>query len=197
MIQAIYTDRNFVVKDDGCTSSRHRQEYGISQGCPLSPFLFIVLMTVLMHDARGTLMNEYSFSAAERLLVSELVYADDTLIVDTDECFVQEFMSCIGEAGNEYGLNFNWSKLEAMPVRTTATIRKPDGSTVDTKPSLTYLGCYLSNDGRLGSELGRRLGLAKCDFANLSRAWGHTSMGRQRKFRILDACVISKLTYGF
>ena len=45
-------------------------------------------------------MNEFNFSAADRLLVSELVYADDTLIVDADECFVQEFMSYIGEAGN-------------------------------------------------------------------------------------------------
>lgn len=45
MISGIYTDRQFVVEDGGCTSAWHRQSFGISQGCPLSPFLFSVLMS--------------------------------------------------------------------------------------------------------------------------------------------------------
>jgi len=52
MIQAIYCDRQFLVSDSGCTSKDHSQHFGISQGCPLSPFLFVMVTTVLLHDAK-------------------------------------------------------------------------------------------------------------------------------------------------
>ena len=45
MISAIYTDRRFVVRDAGSTSTWHPQAFGI---IPLNPFLFGVLMTKLI-----------------------------------------------------------------------------------------------------------------------------------------------------
>ena len=38
VICSIYQDRRFVVRDCGYTLDKHHQNYGISQGCPLSPF---------------------------------------------------------------------------------------------------------------------------------------------------------------
>jgi hypothetical protein len=61
MLQAvgeIYNDRQFHVRDEGVMSSTRPQRAGISQGCPLSPFLFGILMTVLMTDAQAKLGNE-------------------------------------------------------------------------------------------------------------------------------------------
>ena len=34
----------------GCDSDAQLQEAGIAQGCPLSPYLFIIVMTLLLHD---------------------------------------------------------------------------------------------------------------------------------------------------
>ena len=53
MIRAIYCNRPFVVQDAGLRADRHDQYFGISQGCPLPPFLFSILMTVVLHDASG------------------------------------------------------------------------------------------------------------------------------------------------
>ena len=51
IVQAIYANRTFQVRDSGTVSSVKGQLSGISQGCPLSPFLFPCVMTILLHDA--------------------------------------------------------------------------------------------------------------------------------------------------
>ena len=187
MVQAIYSRRRFSVRDAGETSSLHPQFFGISQGCPLSPYLFVVMMSVLMHDAKG---------GVEDIGVSDLVYADDTLLLGTCSEDLHKFMSKIGEAGMEYGLVFNWGKLETLPVRTEAVIRKPDGGAIATKSSILYLGSSLASDGRFGSELNRRLGMARSDFDKLRLAWSHSSISTRRKVQIFDACILAKLLYG-
>ena len=51
IIKNIYTNRKFCVMDGGHKSKEKPQHSGIAQGCPLSPFLFVMVMTVVMYDA--------------------------------------------------------------------------------------------------------------------------------------------------
>ena len=51
MIKGIYAARTFSVRDTGVESAVHRQNAGIAQGCPLSPYLFVIVMTVLLKEA--------------------------------------------------------------------------------------------------------------------------------------------------
>ena len=48
MIAAIYKVRKFIVRDGATTSSQKIQQAGIAQGCPLSPYLFVIVMSVLL-----------------------------------------------------------------------------------------------------------------------------------------------------
>ena len=49
MVRNMMLHRSFYVEDQGVTSAKKAQRSGISQGCTLSPLLFIITMTVLMH----------------------------------------------------------------------------------------------------------------------------------------------------
>lgn len=196
IVQAIFSNRQFLVRDAGHTSAWHSQAFGISQGCPLSPYLFVILMTVLLHDAKGQLCNTPGTKLSDECLVSELAYADDIMLMDIRADTLQSFMACIVEAGREYGLELNLSKLEVLPLRTSADIRNPANELVKQKESIAYLGCVLSADGRYSSELSRRIGTAAADFKKLQRVWSHSNLTLRRKVRIFDACVVTRALCG-
>ena len=139
MIKAIYTGRRFVVNDAGQKSKWHKQAYGISQGCPLSPYLFVIVMSILMADAKADL-EQKGVTLDDNCLVNELVYADDTLLIDVDADALLHFMASVGAAGRHYGLVFNWSKLELLRVRHDGHISLPSGKRVKEKDSMVYLG---------------------------------------------------------
>ena len=65
-----------------------------------------------------------------------------------------------------------------------------------TKDSMKYLGAIISNDGRMSSELGARIGMATREFSVLMRLWNHSSLSGSKKIRIFEACVLSKLLYS-
>jgi len=81
MVSALNSDRTFFVRDAGKDSHDHPQVNGICQGCPLAPFLFIVVMAVLTHDAKD-LARERGVVFDSALSVNEILYADDTLLLD-------------------------------------------------------------------------------------------------------------------
>ena len=96
LIADIYTDRIFKVQWDGQMSNFHPQKFGISQGCPLSPFLFSILMTVLMHDCRAKM-------GGIPMELEELLYADDTLLIGREPAELQRYMDCIATEACRYG----------------------------------------------------------------------------------------------
>ena len=49
-IMALYSSPVFMVRDAYSESTTHAQQRGVRQGCPLSPLLFIAILTCVMHD---------------------------------------------------------------------------------------------------------------------------------------------------
>ena len=84
VIAAIYQAPNYIITEKGTTTRPRIQKTGIRQGCPLSPYLFIMLMTVIMHDAdRGMSEDENRILQQGKLhkeVSGRLFYADDTIV---------------------------------------------------------------------------------------------------------------------
>ncbi|CAE8716994.1 unnamed protein product [Polarella glacialis] len=196
IIAFIYTDREFVVQDAGVKSDLHPQCFGISQGCPLSSLLFVIVMTVLTHDAKQKLCQELGVQLSDSVAAHDLLYADNTLVIDVSGQNAQQYVNCVSDIGAEYGLSFHWRRLEVLPVQTVAAAQKPDGSYVTEKDAMVYHGSMLSTTNRTGPELGRRIGMEQFDFNTLSRVCSHASISRARRLQVFDACISSKLAYG-
>ena len=73
-------------------------------------------MTILIHDAKQELLRRVG-PRAQDTCVGEILYADDTLLVGVHGGCAQEYMTCVAEAGEEYGLAFNVDKLGVLCSR--------------------------------------------------------------------------------
>ena len=195
MVAAIYERRFFQVRDCGCTSSVREQHSGIVQGCPLSPFLFILVMSVLMHDAYSLLQGSAAKAVAAGRLY-DLLYADDTLLMGDAANQVSELAAAVETIGKRFGMSLHWGKTQAMRVRSSGQIRASTGAVIDSSSSLIYLGGLLSDDARMDSEVSRRIGSATVVFRPLQTVWSHAGLPVSTKLEYLQILVISRLLYG-
>ena len=99
-------------------------------------------MTTLVFDAKRNL-EQSGTQFDTSTVTSELLYADDTLLIDSRSDVIEAYMSQISLAGQVYGLAFNWSKLEVLPINCACVIPGPDGSPVKQKDRIVYLGSLL------------------------------------------------------
>ena len=95
IIKSIYAQHSFQVRENGFCSSFFPATTGVRQGCPLSPYLFIAFMTVMMHDVDQDIKSHYSstdsiphtHSALDPLY--DLEYADDLILLSRSRPFIQ------------------------------------------------------------------------------------------------------------
>ena len=57
-----------------------------------------------------------------------------------------------------------------------ALVRAAEGTLIACRDSLTYLGALLTSNGSIADELKRRLGMAKADFNEQTKAWKHATI---------------------
>ena len=194
MIASLMHAREFFVEDCNSCSSNRSQKSGISQGCTLSPLLFICVMTVLMQDAVSKLSHEARLAYAANDLL-DLAFADDTLLLGVSAAHLSEFLGLVAASGQQYGLDLHYGKFQLVQIGTATPVFTPHGVAVEQNTSMNYLGSILSADGRIDFELNRRIGMLKGDFLALQKIWKHSSLGRVRKLAIFHALIEAKLYY--
>ena len=121
-IKALYRNSQFVVEENGYTSAPKQQKRGIRQGCPLSPYLFVITMAALLRDAEATLTKRRD-KIADKLKFDSVLYADDTILFGQSHKAVTEKLRAIEQASEKYGLSLNKTKCLHIAMNSPHYIR--------------------------------------------------------------------------
>ena len=114
VVESLYKNPEFIVEINGKRSGTKKQERGIRQGCPLSPYLFVLVMTTLLHDVHWN--EEKRTDYPEGVDFGEVLYADDKILIGKSHKEVQKVLQKIEEASKEYGLTLNKEKCVHLRI---------------------------------------------------------------------------------
>lgn len=109
IIESIYLNPTFRLKVNGKFSEWLSQGSGIEQGCPLSPYLFILVMTVLFQDVKSSTPLKRKLDA-NRVLgakFDETLYADDAILASKHQRALDIFLHAIEREGKKIVMRLN------------------------------------------------------------------------------------------
>ena len=196
MIMALYARPEFYVEQHGVSSEWKRQTTGIRQGCPLSPYLLVVLMTVLLEDVK----RRYELNLEDGRVLGtdfdEVLYAGDTICIAQDEETMNGLLAAIVEEGGKMGMKLNLGKCEALVFGTVGEVLLGEQLEVAKVQLAKYLGCKLNNKGDGTRELSSRISECMATLKRLDLFWLHGDCGARVKLHVYDAVIRSKLVYG-
>ena len=157
-IMNIYTYAWFQTSIMGNTSDWHRQATGILQGCPLSPYLFLIVMTAMFYDIQQESIRNLVEKRIPNTNFDEILYADDTICVSSVTRVINRRLAHIEKHGNRYGMKLNKGKYEVL-TKSMADVHFSDGSKVQHKEDVKYLGCTLNMKADTKKEVNARIGI--------------------------------------
>ena len=117
VLESCYVEPKVRIKDRQGYSSYRKQNAGIRQGCPLSPYLFICLLTVLFMDIHTELDHEISAKSVDICSnLWELLYADNTMLIGTRARELNMLIKAIEEESEKYNLRLNYDKCNCLAM---------------------------------------------------------------------------------
>lgn len=140
IIESLYEDSNSSISLPGGTSPRFAIKRGVKQGCPLSPFLFIMtteLLSILVKNSNIAPLEVFG----QPVMISQL--ADDTTIFMKQLSEVPKILQMIHIFSKASGLKLNLNKCELMPIH---QCQLTEAYNIPIKSAVKYLGIYISKD---------------------------------------------------
>ena len=199
IIRDFYTNQTFYTRGPFGDTAKATPHTGIRQGCPLSPYLFIMVMTVLFSDVdrrlriHGTPTNSWSVGKP----VYDLEYADDTLLISVTKPQMNDILKAIEVEATLYGMLLNKEKTVSLEYNADApqVLYFADGSPVPITTDTKYLGSQVTWDKATKHAIEARKAKAHISYIKLQHFW-RSRINSRTKTRIFHAIVLPTLLYG-
>ena len=207
-----------VIGPDNGRSQREVQDEGLRTGDPLSTVLFIVTLAWVL---KGVDQIERELHPAElleldtvRLIIRNIIYADDTTMTGTILELLQHRLSTLEYLAAPVGLNLSRKKsckmigtinikatrgesrhgpnrkVEAPPLRFADAALAPE----DSKQEL--LGSQISRSLRIREEIKRRANLGRERIKEIAILWQGTGISKKRKVQLFEIYIGTKVCYS-
>ncbi len=193
-VKAIYANSESTVINNGNTAGFFKLHRGIRQGCPLSPYLFIIAVEIMANAIRKNKLIKGIMVGDTEVKISQL--ADDTTI------FVSDFTSI----GNVLNLVSDFHKISGLKLNIDKTIAKAIGSLEHcnfshdcpfklkwTDKPIRTLGITISNDPDVIMEENFMPRLKAFD--NILNIWHCRGLSMKGKVTILKSLALPNLLY--
>jgi len=196
MIKILYDNPQFRIKDREGKSTYRTQQTGIRQGCPLSPYLFVIFMTVLFHDVHEELEGKLNNVRFDFIDFMEILYADDTLLIGDNAKILNLLIAAIEKHSERYGMKLNKNKCVHISMNCKAKIKFSDGKEMKSADEATYLGSNMSKKHLTRREIEARISSALNTAKKLNIFFKKTKCSEAWKLQVYNAVIISRLLYG-
>ena len=157
VIGSIYKEPNYTITDKGTTTRPRIQQTGIRQGCPLSPYLFVIFMTILFHDVEEEVGKKTIERTMDLVDFSNILYADDTFLVGKHSRELNKILHAIEKHSSRYGMKLNKGKCVYLNMNNNNNIKFKDGSVMPRENEATYLGAKITKKNLNKKEVDERV----------------------------------------
>ena len=196
VLQALYTCPTFQVEHDEFKSNVYEQRAGIRQGCPLSPYLFVIVMSVMFADIRSEHHRRLATGKLDHLLFMEILYADDTLLISKNTRTMNILLHAVETESAYYGLKLNQSKCAVVNMNGNNMVRFKDGTPVPKENQVTYLGGIITREARGHVEVEQRIAATMATWKRMHLFFNDARCPIRWKLIVYNSMIRSKLLYG-
>ena len=168
LLISLYWNQTAAVRCDDAISAWTSIKQGVRQVCVAAPNLFVLYTYMIMRELWD--MEGFRIGGT---VVSNLRYADDTVIVSESEEQLQRLINVVVAKREEKGLHLNSAKSFSMVFSKSITAPTchidVHRNILEQVQSFIYVGSLFSSDARCEKELRRRIGIAKSSFTSMNK----------------------------
>ena len=219
-VMAIYSTAQFQVKDSTSFSARYSFLRGIRQGCPLSPYLFILVLSVLMEDVTSSYRSQFGILysvVTHGIPLTDIEYADDTLLLSRAAQSLNRFLHILQYQAALRGLLLNADKCHLLSLYEAGLVQllvhpvsqcycpschsvpgdpPPDLIHIPSEESAQYLGAMLMPNSSAAKDVQHRYSQALRCFRALDPFYRNSSISVARKLLVHSQITLAILLYG-
>ena len=191
-VKTLYSHTESCILNNGWASNFFEIQRGVRQGCPLSPYLFILSAEVLATAIRkNTNIKGISINDVEIKLSQ---YADDTtLILDGSDESLRSSLATLDDFSKVSGLRLNDKKTEALWIGASIgndKILLPGKELKWPKDKVKSLGIWISTNPELSASLNYNEKLEKVK--EILRCWKYRRLTLLGKITVIKSLAVSQ-----
>ena len=191
-IEIFYMDIGSAALNNGFATDWFKPSRGVRQGCPLSPYLFILTPEILTNKIRQNSIIKGIIIFGSEIKLSQ--FADDTNLFCADVASAEHALETMNTFGNFSGLVLYVEKTKAFWLGNWLNNRTKPLGIKWMNTSTTLLGIYVSYDERGNNQMNFNLKVQKLQ-TNFD-IWKSRGLALYGKVLIIKSLELSNLIYS-